>query len=85
MKELVLRFLIGGTLVSVFAFVGDLLRPKSFAGLFRCRAFSGTGEPFPYYCREGQRVCCRRGSVDDCRSDRILRLCIDRKQSYDAS
>jgi hypothetical protein len=34
MKELVLRFLIGGTLVSVFAFVGDLLRPKSFAGLF---------------------------------------------------
>jgi hypothetical protein len=34
MKELILRFLIGGTLVSVFALVGDLLRPKSFAGLF---------------------------------------------------
>jgi hypothetical protein len=34
MKELILRFLLGGTLVSVFALVGDLLRPKSFAGLF---------------------------------------------------
>ena len=34
MKHLLLRFLIGGTLVSVFALIGDLLRPKSFAGLF---------------------------------------------------
>jgi hypothetical protein len=34
MKELIFRFLIGGTLVSVFAFIGDLVRPKSFAGLF---------------------------------------------------
>jgi hypothetical protein len=34
MKELILRFLIGGTLVSAFALIGDLLRPKSFAGLF---------------------------------------------------
>lgn len=34
MKELIIRFLIGGTLVSAFAFVGDIVRPKSFAGLF---------------------------------------------------
>jgi hypothetical protein len=34
MKELIVRCLIGGTLVSVFALVGDILRPKSFAGLF---------------------------------------------------
>jgi hypothetical protein len=34
MRELIFRFLIGGTLVSIFALVGDLLRPKSFAGLF---------------------------------------------------
>jgi hypothetical protein len=34
MKELIFRFLVGGTLVSVFALIGDLLRPKSFAGLF---------------------------------------------------
>jgi hypothetical protein len=29
-----LRFAIGGTLVAVFASVGDVLRPKGFAGLF---------------------------------------------------
>ena len=32
--ELVIRFLAGGILVSVFAVLGDLLRPKSFAGVF---------------------------------------------------
>jgi uncharacterized membrane protein (GlpM family) len=34
MKELALRFLIGGVIVSLFAVVGEILRPKSFAGLF---------------------------------------------------
>jgi hypothetical protein len=34
MGELVLRFLIGGTVVSLFAVLGEILRPKSFAGLF---------------------------------------------------
>ncbi len=34
MTEVVLRFLIGGTVVTAFALCGDLLRPKSFAGLF---------------------------------------------------
>lgn len=34
MTEYVLRFLIGGLAVSAFAVIGDVLRPKSFAGLF---------------------------------------------------
>ena len=33
MEEL-LRFAIGGALVSIFAVLGDIVRPKSFAGLF---------------------------------------------------
>jgi len=33
MEEL-LRFAIGGVLVSIFAVLGDIVRPKSFAGLF---------------------------------------------------
>ena len=32
--EYVARFLIGGFVVSAFALLGDLLRPKTFAGLF---------------------------------------------------
>jgi hypothetical protein len=31
--EYVIRFFVGGVVVSVFALMGDILRPKSFAGL----------------------------------------------------
>jgi hypothetical protein len=34
MTEYVVRFLVGGLVVSAFAMLGDVLRPKSFAGLF---------------------------------------------------
>jgi hypothetical protein len=34
MEEILLRFIIGGVVVSLFAIVGTLFRPKSFAGLF---------------------------------------------------
>lgn len=34
MEQYVVRFLIGGVAVSLFAVLGDVLRPKSFAGLF---------------------------------------------------
>jgi hypothetical protein len=34
MIDLIVRFLIGGAVVSAFALIGDVLRPKSFAGLF---------------------------------------------------
>jgi hypothetical protein len=33
-KDIILRFLIGGVAVSAFAALGDVLKPKSFAGLF---------------------------------------------------
>jgi len=32
--EYIIRFLAGGLLVSLFAVIGDVVRPKSFAGLF---------------------------------------------------
>jgi hypothetical protein len=32
--ELVLRFVVGGLVVSLFAAIGELLKPKSLAGLF---------------------------------------------------
>jgi hypothetical protein len=34
MSEMLVRFLVGGCVVSAFATLGDILRPKSFAGLF---------------------------------------------------
>jgi len=32
--ELIFRFMVGGLVVSFFAVIGDVLKPKSFAGLF---------------------------------------------------
>jgi hypothetical protein len=32
--EIVIRFFIGGAVVCIFALIGELLRPKSFAGIF---------------------------------------------------
>lgn len=34
MGDLLIRFFVGGAVVSIFAMLGDILRPKSFAGLF---------------------------------------------------
>lgn len=34
MSQILIRFVVGGFVVSAFALIGDLLRPKSFAGLF---------------------------------------------------
>ena len=34
MTEYFLRFIVGGVVVSTFAMLGDVLRPKTFAGLF---------------------------------------------------
>jgi hypothetical protein len=33
-EETILRVIIGGTVVSTFALLGDVLKPRSFAGLF---------------------------------------------------
>ena len=34
MKDLIIRFIIGGFVVSLFSFISDLFKPKTFAGLF---------------------------------------------------
>jgi hypothetical protein len=34
MIPILIRFLVGGVVVSGFAIIGDVLKPKSFAGLF---------------------------------------------------
>lgn len=34
MRDIIVRFFIGGLVVSVFSLISDLLKPKTFAGLF---------------------------------------------------
>ena len=34
MKDILFRIIVGGAVVCVFSLIGELLKPKSFAGLF---------------------------------------------------
>ncbi|MFY9948943.1 MAG: DUF3147 family protein [Candidatus Sulfotelmatobacter sp.] len=34
MKDILFRIIVGGSVVCIFALIGELLKPKSFAGLF---------------------------------------------------
>jgi hypothetical protein len=45
MSQILIRFLVGGTVVSAFAVIGDLLKPKSFAGLFDRSGHRGRSRP----------------------------------------
>ena len=45
MREILVRFLIGGIAVSFFSVLGDLFKPKSFAGLFWGSSIGGARHP----------------------------------------
>jgi hypothetical protein len=45
--EYVLRFLIGGAIVSLFAVFGDVLRPKSATGIVRSSSFRRARNAWP--------------------------------------
>ena len=59
--DYVIRFLAGGIVVSLFAVVGDILRPKSFAGLrsraaVACHAFARILEARRRLCRDRRAI-----------------------------
>ena len=51
--DYVIRFLAGGILVSLFAVAGDVLRPKSFAGLFGAAPSVALATLILAFCRHG--------------------------------
>lgn len=44
MGQLIIRFLVGGAIVSAFALLGDVLHPKGFAGLFATISLTAASE-----------------------------------------
>jgi len=64
--EYAIRFLAGGLVVSAFAILGDMLRPKSFAGLFGAApsvalatlALTFWKEGAPYVASEARAMVC---------------------------
>jgi hypothetical protein len=63
-SEILFRFLIGGAVVSAFALLGDLFKPKSFAGLFGAApsvalatlSLTLTAETAPYVATEARSM-----------------------------
>ena len=51
--DYLIRFVAGGVLVSLFAMVGDVLRPKSFAGLFGAAPSVGLATLTLAFCKHG--------------------------------
>ena len=84
MKELIFRFLFGGTLVSVFALIGDLLRPKSFAGLFGAAPSIALASLALTIATEGKDYAALEARSMIAGVIAFFLLCINREQSYDA-
>jgi hypothetical protein len=53
MMDYVIRFMAGGIIVSAFAILGDVLRPKSFAGLFGAAPSVGLATLVLAFIRKG--------------------------------
>ncbi len=74
MLQYLFRFVVGGVIVSAFAAVGGILKPKSFAGLFGAApsvALATIGLTIHASGKQSRR---HGGPVHDCRSPRLLSL-----------
>src|SRR5215472_11429982 len=84
MKEILVRFLVGGLSVSLFAFLGDLFKPKSFAGLFGAAPSIALATLLLTVGKDGPHYAAIRSFVDDSRQRCLFRVQLRRQPSHDA-
>lgn len=84
MSDVAIRFVVGGSIVSAFAIIGDILKPKSFAGLFGAAPFGLTRNAAPHDLCQRSNIRGRRSARDDRRRDRAIYLCELRQLRVDA-
>ena len=72
MTQLVFRFIIGGFIVSLFAALGEVLKPKSFAGLFGAAPSMALATLSLTISSQGGHLRCNGGSLDDRRRSEFL-------------
>ena len=65
MNVLIIRFLVGGFVVSLFAALGDVFGPKSFAGLFGAAPSIALATIALDHSTTGKGLCRHRSSFDD--------------------
>ncbi len=59
--EYIIRFLLGGAIVSIFAVIGDLFRPRSFAGMFGAAPTVGLATLGLAFAKKGAQVVALEG------------------------
>jgi len=84
MSQILVRFLLGGAVVSAFAIIGDLLKPKSFAGLFGAAPSVALATLGLTVATEGASSCRHRSPLHDGRCNRIHGLCLLCQLGHDA-
>ena len=82
MGEIILRFILGGAIVSAFAAMGDMLKPKSFAGLFGAAPSVADCDARPDAAHKRSSLLRRRGPFHDRRRDRFFRICLPRVRRH---
>jgi Protein of unknown function (DUF3147) len=78
MGEALIRFIIGGLLVTAFAVLGDMLKPKSFAGLFGAAPSVALATLILTIHSEGRVFASAEAPFDDLWRSRLFRLCLHR-------
>ena len=74
MKELFIKFVVGGTVVSFFAVLGDLLKPQELRRTSWSRAFGRSCHTFPCCSERWEGLRTNRISFHDRRRDCLLYL-----------
>ena len=82
--EILARFLIGGAIVSFFAVLAEMFRPKSFAGLFGAAPSIALATIGITIADPRQSLRRYRGALHDLRRDGISALCRMRKLDADS-
>jgi hypothetical protein len=81
MARIIVRFLIGGAVVSIFVAIGDVLKPRVSPGLFGAVPSVSLATLGTYCCHLRCLLCRNRGTLDDRGSDGIVRLCLFRQEN----
>ena len=72
MTDIIVRFFIGGLVVSLFSLISDLLKPKTFAGLFGAAPSVALATLALTVMKEGKQYAAIEGTVHDSGSNRVF-------------
>jgi hypothetical protein len=83
-RDTLVRIVVGGMVVSVFALLGDLLKPKSFAGLFGAAPSVALATLVLTVRQHGITYASIEGALHDLRGDGLFLICLSSEPAHDS-